>query len=110
MKFLSVLMAISALAMLSGCAGFVRAPVVPPQGLAFTSTTAPMDVDYDTTDLGTKIGQSESHNVLGLIAWGDASSETAARTAGINEIRHADYEMFNLLGIYSKFTTIVYGE
>ncbi|MFN0058150.1 MAG: TRL-like family protein [Planctomycetota bacterium] len=94
----------------SGCAGFVSAPVVPPLGWVYTQVHAPLDVDYMNTDLGSKKGSAETMNILGLIAMGDASIGKAAMNGNIKTVKHADYEMFNILGVYSRFTTHVHGD
>ena len=94
----------------TGCAGYV-APVIPAVALVFTNTKAPLDVDYDETQLGSKTGKASVISVLGLFAWGDASATTAARDGGITTIRHADYEYLSVLfGVYSSFTTVVRGD
>jgi hypothetical protein len=41
---------------------------------------------------------------------GDASISAAAQNGGITRIHHVDHETMNILGIYAKYTTIVYGE
>lgn len=105
-----VLMLVVAAGMLSGCAGYFSSPVVPPPGWAFTDYAAPQDADLDETSLGNKTGTASSENVLGLVAWGDASVQTAARNGGIDQINQTDYRFFNILGVYSKYTTVVYGE
>ena len=95
---------------LSVMAGCVTAPFVPPQGIAFSQTTAPLDVEFEDTKIsGTKTGTAEVVSILGLITTGDASSKTAAANGGITTIEHADYEHLNILGIYQKTTVIVYG-
>jgi len=49
--------------------------------------------------------------VLWLVAWGDASTEAAAKNGGLSVVYHMDQEVFSILfGLYSKSTTIVYGE
>ena len=106
---LSLLLFVATLALSAGCAGF-GAPVVPPTGLVYTSIRAPIDIDSDQTQLGTKRGESSSQSVLGIAAWGDASTRAAAENGGITTIRHADYEFYTVLGLYSKFTTIVHGD
>lgn len=93
-----------------GCAGIAQAPVVPPMGFVFTNTRAPMDIDLNNTDLGSKRGTAESVSILGLVSIGDASIYAAAKSNNITTVKHADYEMFNVLGIYSRFTTIVWGD
>ena len=96
-------------ALLAGCSG-VQAPVMPPQGLGFTDYVAPLDIDFDKTALGTKKGEASSSSILALIATGDASIQAAARNGQINTINHADYRVLSVLGLYTKFTTIVYGD
>ena len=96
---------------LSGCAGVAFAPVIPPAAVLFTSYKAPLDVDYDDTRVTGKKGTASCINVLGLVAVGDASARAAAEDGNISRIEHADYEMLSVLvGIFSKYTTIVYGE
>lgn len=90
--------------------GCVRAPFVPPMGGAFTQIEAPLDVDYDSTSLGTKTGQASSQCILGLFSFGDASTQAAATAGGLTSINHADYEFFNILGLYQKTTVVVYGD
>ncbi len=56
------------------------------------------------------MGRSEAHSVLGLFAWGDAGTQAAARAGGIQTIRHADREIFSVLGlVYVRVRTVVYG-
>ena len=92
-----------------GCAGFYSSPVMPAQAFLYTDIKAPMDIDFDKTQVPPKRGEASTSNVLGLFAWGDASVETAARNGGIKEIQAADYKFTNVLGIYSSYTTIVLG-
>jgi hypothetical protein len=94
----------------SGCAGFFSAPVVPPLAFVYTNVQAPLDADHDETQLGTKRGVASTQNVLGIVSWGDASTSTAAQNGNVSVIRHADYEFYNVLGVYSRFTTIVRGD
>jgi hypothetical protein len=93
----------------SGCVGF-EAPVIPPTGALYSNVQAPIDVDADATQLGTKRGEAVSKTVLGLFSWGDASVRTAATNGGLTTIRHVDYEFFNVLGVYATFTTVVHGD
>jgi hypothetical protein len=80
-------------------------------GCAYMDVRRPLDVDFDKTELGTKEGQSHARCVLWLVAWGDGGTKAAAEDGGIKIIRHADYEMFVLLfGLYSRMTTVVYGD
>jgi hypothetical protein len=95
---------------LAGCASFYSAPVVPPGGWIYSKISAPIDVDANTTAPGSKKGTAHTESILGLVAWGDCSGATAAANGGLSKINHLDYEFFNILGIYSKFTTRAHGE
>ena len=91
--------------------GCMVAPVVPPTALVYTGFEAPLDVDFeDQTELGSKKGEASTMNILGLVSWGDASSANAARDGNLQTIRHADYRFLSVLGIFSRYTTIVYGD
>lgn len=106
-----VLFASAVAALVLTLTGCIHAPFVPPTGMAFTQFEAPLDVDFQNTDLtGMKKGTAETISVLGLIAVGDASSKAAAEKAQITKIVHADYEYFNVLGVFQKTTVIVYGK
>jgi hypothetical protein len=112
MKRVIALLLISSLLVLAlaGCGGPWIAPVVPPQGIAFSSTKAPIDTDFNNTDLGTKMGQSSTVCVLALLSFGDASIYTAARNGNVEIIKHADYSYLNVLGLFQQFTLIAYGD
>ncbi len=56
-----------------------------------------------------KVGRSESTSVLGF-AFGNASIAEAQRNGGISTIHHIDYEVTNILFLYTKYTLVVYGE
>ena len=60
--------------------------------------------------VGHKVGTSSSVGVLGLVSVGDASINTAANSAGIKKISHVDVKKTSILGIYSNYKTVVYGE
>ncbi len=80
-------------------------------GCLYTDVVAPLDLDLDQTELGDKVGRSEARSVLGLFAWGDAGTQAAARAGGIKTIRHADQEIFSVLGVvYVRARTVVYGD
>ncbi len=82
-------------------------PYVPP-GLVFTSASGPMAVTANAE--GSKEGRATARGVLGIVAWGDASTAAACRGPGIVRVRTVDVEEFNLLGIYYSYTTVVTGE
>ncbi len=81
------------------------------QACAYSHVQRPLDTDYDNTALGGKVGRAHIQSALWLFAWGDAGSKAAADAGGITIIRHADTESTIILfGLYSKFTTVVYGD
>ena len=104
------LMLAGILSVATGCAGFYVAPVIPPPGLLYSEYSAPIDVDANPSRRGKKVGRAYTESFAGLLARGDASVYRAARNGGISTIRSIDYEFVNYLGLYSKFTVVVYGE
>lgn len=78
---------------------------------AFAHIGIPLDTDVSTTELGDKVGRSTSRSILGLVAWGDSSSASAAKNGGITVLRHMDAEVLVVLGfVYVSTTTVVYGD
>lgn len=77
-------------------------------GLLFTSMQSDAHVTSNT--LGTKVGRASASNILGLAVTGDASVETAAKSAGIKQVSHVDVRRTNILGLFSTYTVYVYGE
>ena len=92
----------------TGC-GF-SSPVVPGHGVVYSNFSSPLDINFDKTDLGTKQGEASTTSFFGIVTIGDCSTHEAAKNGNIQTIKHADYKYFNVLGIYSKYTTIVYGD
>ncbi len=89
----------------TGCAAYAVTPVF---GALYTDVKAPLTATSNSEY--SKVGTGEATSILGLIATGDASIQTAARNAGITKIHHVDFESKSVLGIYAKFTVYVYGE
>jgi hypothetical protein len=80
-------------------------------GCAYMDIKTPFDTDLDRTQLGEKVGISEAHSVLWLVAWGDASYASAAKNGGITILRHADQEIHQVFfGLYTRWRVIVYGD
>ncbi len=80
-------------------------------GCLYTHVMVPYDTNLDRTVLGPKQGQASMQSVLGLFAWGDAGSAAAAKQGGITTMNQMDREILIVLfGIYTRSTTIVYGE
>lgn len=97
---------VAALAM--GLAGCISAPFQPPMGVV-TNYKAPLSTEGSWKQ-GTKTGAAEAACVLGLVATGDCSLNTAIKNGNLKEAYYADYEYFNFLGIYQSVKVIVTGE
>jgi len=95
--------------LLGGCATPASSPVIPAYA-AVSVYSAPVDLDYNDTDLGSKIGTSTVHTILGIVSFGDCSAAAAAANGGIKVIKHADCSVVNALFFYSSYKTIVYGD
>jgi hypothetical protein len=80
-------------------------------GCVYSHVLTPYDTDLNKTVLGQKQGKASMESVLWLIAWGDASTSAAAKQGGLTTVNHMDREaLFVLFGLYTKTTTIVYGD
>ena len=80
-------------------------------GCLYTHVTLPYSTDLNNTDLGHKKGEASLQSVLWLFAWGDAGQAAAAKNGGINTLKLMDRESYVIFfGIYSRQTTIVYGD
>ena len=80
-------------------------------GCMYMKVQRPHDKNYDKTELGTKVGKSSLQSICWFAAWGDAGTRAAAENGDIKIIRHADVEYYTiLLGLYTRLTTVVYGD
>jgi len=103
-----LLISTAACLLLTGC---ITAPFQPPVGILYSDTKAPLQLDYDNTDLGHKVGTASSHSILGLFSFGDNSIQAGAKDGDIKVIKHTDYEFVNVLfGICTTTTVYVYGD
>lgn len=98
-----VLVAGSAL-LLSSCAA-VKSPLT---GYIYTGVKAPVTATSNSNS--TKVGTSKATSVLGWFAFGDASIDAAAKSAGISKIHHVDEKSTSVLGIFASYEVYVYGE
>jgi len=90
------------------CVGYVTILL---SGCVYTKVQRPHDKNYDKTELGTKEGRASLQSICWLVAWGDAGTRAAAENGNIKIIRHADVEYYTiLLGLYTRLTTVVYGD
>lgn len=63
-----------------------------------------------TATQAAKVSRATATNILGIIATGDASLEAAMKQGGITKVHHVDQEVTSILGLWSTYTIIVYGE
>jgi hypothetical protein len=77
----------------------------------YSHAITPLDENVDETRIGTKSGRASVHIVAWLVAWGDAGVDAAAKNGGLTVINHLDTErQVVLFGLYSRITTIAYGD
>jgi len=108
MKKLSacVVLASVAVMLLTGCAGIT--PIAGGTGgMLFTQTDAAVAVG--SASGSEKVGTAESTAII-CFATGDSSIQKAMQNGGITKIHHVDCKVFSVLGLYAKYTTVVYGE
>jgi hypothetical protein len=103
LMYMSVILLSSSL--MVGCAAYAVSPVL---GGLYTDIKAPITATSNTSY--SKMGSASASSILGLIAVGDASINTAAKNGGITRIHHVDYKSTSILGIYATYTVYVYGE
>jgi hypothetical protein len=71
----------------------------------------PYSTELNKTELGHRKGESSMYSMLWLFAWGDAGASSAAKNGNISTMMHMDREFYSVLfGIYTRTTTIVYGD
>lgn len=83
----------------------------PMRGEVFTEVKGPNQA-VETKGKSDKQGESCAHNVLGAVAWGDASISSARVNGGIDKIQSVSYESFYVVPyypFYAKTCTIVSG-
>ena len=70
----------------------------------------PFDLQGSPLDLSNvKVGTAKETNILGFYSAGDSSIVAAAQEGGITKVRYHDRKVTNVLGIWSVYTTRVYG-
>lgn len=97
--------AVACLLGLSACA-VVASPVG--NGSLFTDVRGPVEVENGVA--ASKLGRACAHNILGLVAYGDASITAARKQGGIEQVATIDHDSFSVLSVYSRFCTQLRGE
>lgn len=96
---------IFSLALFSGCA------IGPVHGFLFTTTKFAGEINPSNDVTVQKTGESCQHQILTLVAFGDASAGNAAQSSGIKKIATVDHSTLSVLTIlYRQYCTIVAGE
>ena len=90
---------------LGGCAT-AYSPVG--NGAFYTGVRGP--IDSESASAASRSGRACASNILGMVATGDASIATAKRNGGISAVSAVDHDSMSVLGVYSRFCTIVSGE
>ena len=98
---------VASLMLCVGALGCIGAPVVPPLGLLYTDLESPLGLGGN---VGGRRGEATVVSILGLVSTGNASIRAAAQNGRITEVKATDYEFYNVLGIYQRYTTVVYGD
>lgn len=104
MKKVLFSLAVAATVLFTSC-GMVQTPIM---GFFYTDVTSGHSAT--SNNLGSKVGRASAKGYLGLIATGDASIETAAKSAGIKKVTHVDQHANSILGIVTTYEIVVYGE
>ena len=108
-KLLSTALLGSLIMATTGCyAGSGVGPAYAP-GFLYADYTYPAYANAGG-QVGSKTGEAKVTSILGLVATGDASIQTAAANGGITEVMTVDTHISNIVGVYSVTTTIVTGE
>jgi hypothetical protein len=80
-------------------------------GCVYTHVTMPLSTELNNTELGHKRGEATMRSYFWLVAIGDAGAATAAKQGGISVMMHMDREFMSVFyGIYTRTTTLVYGD
>jgi hypothetical protein len=80
-------------------------------GCLYSHVTVPLSINLNETNVGSKKGEASIYSVLWLFAWGDSGAAAAAKNGDITTMTHMDRELYGILfGIYTRTTTIVYGD
>ncbi len=96
--------------LLNGCMTRPVSPFVPYIGDTFSAVAFPVDIKYEKTPIADSYGASTAHNVLGLVAWGDASVTGAAAQGDLDTVNYVDASYMNILFIYSQTRIEVAGQ
>ncbi len=78
-------------------------------GILYTDTKGPVAATSARETQAAKTGTACEQSILGLVATGDASIDTAKKSAGITELISVDDSTNSILGIIGTFCVTVKG-
>ena len=112
MKKLMLIAAVAAIgAFATGCVGNGGPVVSSALGIGgiIDENRAPASFNIDNSVKPLKCGRATSKGIV-IYTSGDSSIKAAMDQGGITKVHHIDYEVFNILNVFTKGTTIVWGE
>ena len=111
MKTLLIGVAVTAAALLTGCAQVGGPTTTTAVGLGgiILEHKAPASFNIDNSVKCAKCGKATSKSIV-VYTTGDSSLKAAMDAGGITKVNHVDYEVKNIFNFYSEATTIVWGE
>lgn len=98
-----------------------KAAVIPPVGMIWTRTVAPVAAGVSGQPLGSRVGAASVNSIaippnpfgippVALFSWGDMSEKASAADGGITNVSHADYRMQVYLMFFRRVTLLTYGD
>ncbi|MCK4441506.1 MAG: TRL-like family protein [Sulfurovaceae bacterium] len=100
----SILLGSMVVFFVSGCA------FRPTQAFVYTDTKAPYMATSSDSQANKRGISEECTNILGIVATGDCSIDSAKKNGGITTVSSVDWEGTSFLGIYSSGKTVVTGK
>ena len=94
-------LALAGMLFLAGCATYI------PAGGLFVDGKSGVGINNGVA--ASKTGKACMNSVLGLVAYGDATMESAMRNGNIKKVATVNYEAKNILGIYGTYCLVVTG-
>jgi hypothetical protein len=91
----------------TACAGY-------PMGFLYNDTTVPHAATRSEVSGAAKsgdlAGEACATGILGIVAWGDASTDAAKKAGKITDVHSTEFKSFSVLGIYTQGCTHVHGK
>jgi len=110
-RLVGLVVGVSVMSLLVGCAGIMGVTGAGAAGGIYTGvqTATPFGAPVGQTASTTKVGEASSTAII-FFAAGDSSVAAAMANGGITKIHHVDCKISSFLGLYARYTTVVYGE